>query len=467
MPLKIRTRIAPSPTGFMHIGTARTALFNYLFAKKMNGEFLLRIEDTDFERSKKEYEENIINGLKWLGLEWDGNIVYQSKRSERHGEFLKKLLESEKAFFCFHTQEELETEQKEQKAEKKVYKHECEHKNLSEEETKSKSGGIIRLKNSNKKIIFDDMIRGEVSFDSSLLGDFSLAKSLDEPLYNFAVVVDDHEMEITDVIRGEDHISNTPKQILIQEALGFERPKYAHLPLILGADRSKLSKRHGGTSLMEYQRAGYLPEAIINFMALLGWHPTDNCEIFSLEELIKEFDISRVQKAGAVLDIEKLNSINHHYIKNLVPAELAKHLEPFVEEYKTDTELVLRTADLFVDRLKKFSDIRKFGGFIFKLPEYESKLLIWKGASENKTQKSLELSLSVLEKIDEKSFDIDTISTELMPIANDKGRGDILWPLRVAVSGLDKSPGPIEILEVLGKKESIIRIKFAIDKLSS
>jgi glutamyl/glutaminyl-tRNA synthetase len=173
-----------------------------------------------------------------------------------------------------------------------------------------------------------------------------------------------------------------------------------------------------------------------------------------------------VQKAGAVLDIEKLGSINHHYIKNLVPAEFAKHLEAYVEEYKTDRELVLRTADLFGDRLKKFSDIRELGGFIFKLPEYETKLLMWKGASENKTQKSLELSLSILEKIDEKFFDIDTISTELMPVADEKGRGDILWPLRVAVSGLDKSPGPIEILEVLGKKESLRRIKGAIEKIS-
>ncbi len=467
MSSKIRTRIAPSPTGFMHIGNAHTGLFNYLFAKKMHGEFLLRIEDTDVERSKKEYEEDIINGLKWLGLKWDGEIIHQRKRSERHKEFLQKLLDSEKAFYCFHSQEELADEQKNQEAEKKAYTHVCEHKNLSAEDTKSKSGGIIRLKNPNKRIVFNDMIRGEVSFNTALLGDFSLAKDLDNALYNFAVVIDDYEMEITHVIRGEDHISNTPKQILIQEALGLERPEYAHVPLILAKDRSKLSKRHGGTSLIEYKRMGYFPEAMINFMALLGWHPADNREIFSLEELIKEFDISRVQKAGAVLDIEKLESINHHYIKNLVPAELAKYLEPYVEEYKTDTDLVLRTADLFGDRLKKFSDIRELGGFIFKLPEYETKLLIWKGASENKTQKSLELSLSILEKIDEKSFDIDTISTELMPVADEKGRGDILWPLRVALSGLDKSPSPFEIMEVLGKKESLHRIKEAIGKLDS
>lgn len=469
MPSKIRTRIAPSPTGFFHIGTARTALFNYLFAKKMHGEFLLRIEDTDTERSKKVYEENIIDGLKWLNLKWDDEIVTQSERTLIYKRYLQKMLDEKKAFYCFHTTDELKGEQKDQKLKKLPYKHECNHKNLSEQEIVEKKGerGIIRLLNTNKKIVFNDLIRGEVVFESNLLGDLSLAKDLDNPLYNFAVVVDDHEMEITHVFRGEDHLSNTPKQILIQKALGIETPEYAHLPLILGSDRSKISKRHGATFVGDYRKQGYLPEAMINFMALLGWHPADSREIFSLEELVKEFDISRVQKAGAVLDIEKLNSINHHYIKNLVPAELAKHLEPFVEEYKTDTGLVLRTADLFGDRLKKFSDIRELGGFIFKLPEYESKLLIWKGSSENKTQKSLELSLSVLEKIDEKSFDIDTISTELMPIANEKGRGDILWPLRVAISGLDKSPGPIEILEVLGKKESIIRIKSAIDKLSA
>ena len=464
--MKIKTRIAPSPTGFMHIGNARTALFNYLFAKKNNGEFLLRVEDTDLERSKKEYEEDILEGLKWLGLNWDSGIIHQRERSDKHKKYLKKLLESGKAFYCLHTQEELEEEQKNQEADKKAYKHDCDHKNLSKDKTESKSSGIIRLRNPDKKIVFNDLIRGEVSFDSALLGDFSLAKDLDVPLYNFAVVIDDHEMEITHVIRGEDHISNTPKQILIQEALGFGKPAYAHVPLILAKDRSKLSKRHGGTSLTDYKRAGYLPEAIINFMALLGWHPADNREIFSLEELVKEFDLSRVQKAGAVFDTDKLDSINHHYIQKLVPAELAKHLELYVEEYKTDRELILRTADLFGDRLKKFSDIRELGGFIFKLPEYEAKLLIWKGTSENKTQKSLELSLSVLEKIDEKSFNIDAITTELMPVADEKGRGDILWPLRVALSGLEKTPGPIEILEVLGKKEALRRINLAIDKLA-
>lgn len=463
--MKIRTRIAPSPTGFMHIGTARTALFNYLFAKKMHGEFLLRIEDTDVERSKKEYEEDILNGLKWLGLNWDGEIVHQRERSERHKEYLKKLIESGKAFYCFHTKEELESEQKKQEAEKKELKHECDHKNLSLEETKTRIGGIIRLRNVNKKVIFNDIIRGEVSFDSKLLGDFSIAKDLDNPLYNFAVVIDDYEMEITHVIRGEDHISNTPKQILIQEALDIKSPEYAHVPLILSKDRSKLSKRHGGTSLTEYKRSGYLSEAMINFMALLGWHPTDNREFFSIEDLIKEFDISRVQKAGAILDIDKLNSINRHYMKNLVPSEFAKHLEEYVEEYKTDRNLILRTADLFGDRLSKFSDIRELGSFIFKIPEYEYGRLSWKGSSKEETKKSLELSLSVLEKISDESFDIDTISTELMPIADEKGRGDILWPLRVALSGLDKSPGPIEILEVLGKQESIRRIKLAIEKL--
>ena len=461
--MKIKTRIAPSPTGFMHIGTAHTALFNYLFTKKLNGEFLLRIEDTDAERSKKEYEEDIIIGLKWLGLNWDEKMERQSERAGRHKEYLKKLLESGNAFYCFHTKEELEEEQKKQEAEKKAYRHDCGHKNLSSGE--SKQEGIIRLKNPNKQIAFNDLIRGNVSFNSALFGDFSLAKNLDGPLYNFAVVVDDYEMEITHVIRGEDHISNTPKQILIMEALGIEPPEYAHLPLILAKDRSKLSKRHGGTSLTEYKREGYLPEAMINFMALLGWHPADDREIFSLEELIKEFDISRVQKAGAIFDISKLDSINHHYIKELVPAELAKHLEPYVEEYKTDKELVMRSADLFGDRIRKLSDIRDFAGFIFKLPEYKAKLLEWKGASENKTKKSLELSLSILEKIDEKTFDIDTITTDLMPVADEKGRGDILWPLRVALSGLDKSPGPIEILEVLGKKESINRIKIAIEKM--
>ena len=464
----IGTRIAPSPTGFFHIGTARTALFNYLFAKKLNGEFLLRIEDTDTERSKKIYEDNIIDGLKWLGLNWDGEIIRQSDRTAIYKKHLRKLIDERKAFYCFHTLAELKEEQKEQELRKLPYKHDCEHKNLTESKIKAEGGenSIIRLINPNRKITFSDTVRGEIVFDSDLLGDLSLAKNLDNPLYNFAVVVDDHEMEISHVLRGEDHLSNTPKQILIQEALGFEQPEYAHLPLILGTDRSKLSKRHGATFVGEYREQGYLPEAMLNFMALLGWHPNTNQEIFSLAELIKEFDLARVQKGGAIFDINKLNSINHHYIKNTVPAELAKALKPHLAKYNPDENFLIKTARLFRDRLQKFSEIGELAGFIFDLPNYETKTLIWKNTEPQKIKENLETILSKIEKISPADFNIDTLSTGIMPLANEQGRGEFLWPLRAALSGLDKSPGPFEIMAVLGQEESLRRIKQAVKKLS-
>ena len=320
--------------------------------------------------------------------------------------------------------------------------------------------------NPNRKITFSDTVRGEIVFDSDLLGDLSLAKNLDNPLYNFAVVVDDHEMEISHVLRGEDHLSNTPKQILIQEALGFEQPEYAHLPLILGTDRSKLSKRHGATFVGEYREQGYLPEAMLNFMALLGWHPNTNQEIFSLAELIKEFDLARVQKGQAFFDINKLNSINHHYIKNTVPAELAKALKPYLAKYNPDENLLIKTARLFRDRLQKFSEIGELAGFIFDLPNYETKTLIWKNTEPQKIKENLETILSKIEKISPADFNIDTLSTGIMPLANEQGRGEFLWPLRVALSGLDKSPGPFEIMAVLGQEESLRRIKQAVKKLS-
>ena len=292
---KLRVRIAPSPTGPLHIGTARTALFNYLFAKKHNNSFILRIEDTDLERSDSKYEKDIIDGLKWLGIEWD-ELYKQSKRTKTYEKYLKKLLDSGHAY---------------------------------EDE-------IIWFKNPKKKVVFDDLIRGRVEFDSSLFDDFSIAKDLKTPLYNFAVVIDDYEMKISHVIRGEDHISNTPKQILIQEALGLPAPNYAHLPLILGPDKTKLSKRHGAVSIIDYKEQGYLPEALINFMALLGWSaqggPGNDRELFSVKELIKEFSLEKIQKGGAIFNIEKLDWFNGHYIRQLSLDKLTEMCTPYLIE---------------------------------------------------------------------------------------------------------------------------------------
>lgn len=468
----IRTRIAPSPTGYMHIGTARTALFNYLFAKKHHGQFLVRIEDTDVERSQKEYEENILNGIKWLGLNWDEEIVRQSERGNIYRPYLEKLISEGKAGWCSSEKKNVETDNN-------FKVHRCEeHGGFNKER-----GGIIRFKVPKKSPIylkdlprvvtekpedwvpFDDLIRGRITTPLSIIENFAIAKDLDTPLYNFSVVIDDHEMKITHVIRGEDHISNTPKQILIQETLGLEKPEYAHVPLILAPDRSKLSKRHGAVALSEFKNLGYLPQAMINFLTLLGWHPETNQEIFSLGELTKEFDFGRVQKAGAVFDAVKLDSINNHYIKQMAPADVAGHLKPHLADYNPTLDKLIKIAHLFQSRLQRFSEVKDLAGFIFNQPEYPSQLLAWKDAPPKKTKDNLETVLMVLEKLDSNSFNIDSTTTEIMPIANKLGRGEVLWPLRVALTGLEKSPGPFEVMEVLGREESLERIKRALGKL--
>ncbi|MEX2013363.1 MAG: glutamate--tRNA ligase family protein [Parcubacteria group bacterium] len=280
---KIITRFPPSPTGSLHIGNVRTALFNYLFAKHGGGDFIVRVEDTDKTRSKKEYEENMFENLKWLGLEIDGEVWRQSERTDIYKKYLRKLIDENKAYISI--------------------------------ETEGENREVVRLKNPNKVVTFNDLIRGEVSFDTTELGDFIIAKNIDEPLYHLAVVIDDFESGITHVIRGEDHISNTPRQILIQEAIGAPRPLYAHLPLILAQDRSKLSKRkHGESVSLDYYRLkGYSREAIINYLALLGWNPGTEQEIFTLEELIKVFDLSRVHKGGAIFDEKKLAWVNRKH----------------------------------------------------------------------------------------------------------------------------------------------------------
>ncbi|HBA52285.1 TPA: glutamate--tRNA ligase, partial [Candidatus Azambacteria bacterium] len=338
---EVRVRIAPSPTGPLHIGTARTALFNFLFAKKHRGTFILRIEDTDLERSDPKYEKDIVEHLKWLGIAWDEGVEVggeyapyrQSERIYTYSKYVQKLLGEGKAFYCFHSKEELGRERQDQLKAKQTPIHLCEHRGLPERKIKdfmAKGNYVIRFVAPKKKVIFQDLIHGEVEFDTSLFGDFSIAKEIGVPLYNFAAAVDDFEMKISHVIRGEDHISNTPKQILIQEALDFPRPKYAHLPLILNPDRSKLSKRYLETSMGDYRAAGYLPEALVNFMVFLGWSPGTDREIFSLDELVEEFGLEKVQKSGAVFNVEKLDWFNGHYVRQKNLDELAKLCLPYL-----------------------------------------------------------------------------------------------------------------------------------------
>lgn len=483
---KVRTRIPPSPTGMAHMGTARTALFNYLFAKKEGGTFILRIEDTDKERSRKEYEEDIMEMLHWIGIEWDEGPekggpyapYRQSERTEIYKTYLLRLLEQGKAYYCFCTAEELEAQRSHQMSlgEAPRYTGICRNLSREEQEKRLAAGkrGVIRFIGEPKTITFTDLIRGEIKFDTALLGDIVIAKDLETPLYNFTVVIDDFEMQITHVIRGEDHIANTPKQILIQEALDLPGVQYAHLPLVLGGDRTKLSKRHGENSVRKFREEGYLPEAIVNFLALLGWNPGDEREIFSMEQLVKEFSLERIQKSGAVFNIQRLDWINGFYIRKKSLEELTRLCEPYLPKNETDLEWGKKVVSLYQERLKKLSEITELAEFFFTdTLEYDKELLRWKDATDEQTKKMLEKAYSLLEGVGEPArhatssdaggWSREKLDRTIMSEAEKQSnRGYMLWPLRVALCGKKASPGPFEIAEVLGKEKTLQRIQQAI-----
>lgn len=489
----VRVRIAPSPTGSLHIGTARTALFNYLFAKKFGGHFILRIEDTDLERSDKKYEKDIFDGLAWLGIEADESPekagaygpYRQSERLAIYRLYLEKLLNAGSAFYCFHSEDEMTAEKEKLMADKKPLTHWCEFRDVSlaEAEKKLDQSRIIRFKTPrDKKIIFQDLIRGELSFDSNLIGDFSIAKDIAVPLYNFAVAIDDEEMKISHIIRGEDHISNTPKQLLLIEALGFHKPEYAHLPLILGADRSKLSKRHGAASLMEYRDDGYLPEALFNFLALVGWRQTDDMalpsggklqpagkELFLKDELIQLFSLEEVQKAGAIFDIQKLNWLNGEYIRKKSVSELTELCKPYLKDFLQNPNFKIQISkiiELEQPRLKKLSEIGERVNYFFRTPEYNEELLRWKNMTNGEVLASLEKSKKIISDMSS-PISKDKIEKKFLKEIGDGDKGKILWPLRAALTGKKASPGPFEILEVMGREIALDRIAAAKQKITA
>jgi len=482
-PGEVRTRIAPSPTGYLHIGLARTALFNYLFTKKHEGSFVLRVEDTDLERSSLEFEKDIIENLKWLGIDWDEGPdiggkygpYRQTQRTDMYKKYIEKLIAEDKAYYCFCSEEELEAQRQYQMSRGLAPKYSGKCANLDKETVKKYlSEGkptVIRFRVPAKKISFNDLIRGKLEFDAGLIGDMVIAKDLNTPLYNFAVVIDDFEMKISHVIRGEDHISNTPKQILIQEALGFSQPLYAHLPLILGTDRSKLSKRHGATSVSDFRKQGYLPEALINFMAFLGWNPGDEREIYSMNSLIKEFSLEKVQKAGAVFNIKKLDFLNGFYIRQRSPEKLTELCLPylieagFIIKEKADLEYLKKIISIYQERLKKLSEIVELTDFFFKEKlNYDKNLLRWKEMSDKEIKDSLNKLEKLLSKVKLEDWNKTNLERVLLPESEKIGdRGKLLWPLRVALTGKEASAGPFEIAEILGKEKTIKRIKEAKD----
>ena len=478
----IRVRMAPSPTGSLHIGTARTALFNYLFARRHGGTFVVRIEDTDTERSTKEFEAVTVDGLSWLGMRWDEGPdkggpygpYRQSERTEIYKEHLQKLLDGNKAYHCFCTKVELEAQRTYLASQglPPVYAGTCCALDAATVKKRLEGGepSVIRFRTLAKKLAFHDLIRGTIEFDTGLFGDMVIAKSLTVPLYNFTVVVDDALMRISHVIRGDDHISNTPKQILLFEAFGFDVPVFAHVPLMLGSDRSKLSKRHGAKSVTEYRAEGYLPEAVANFIALIGWNPGDEREIFSMDELAQAFDLSRVSASGTVFNAQKLDWINAQYIRQKSSAELLKLCLPYLKEAgrdMTDEDLLRLTKIIALEkeRLKKLSDIVPLSAFFFALPEYDAAVLVWKKSDKEKARGTLAASLAELEKIPEAGFDAPRIKAALDALAGSSSAGDVYWPLRVALSGREASPGPVEIADILGRKETLARIAAALEKL--
>jgi len=476
----VRVRFAPSPTGLLHIGSVRTALFNWVFARQHGGKFILRIEDTDTERSKQEYEEDILSNFKWLGLDWDEGPdiggpfgpYRQSERKEHYEKYLKLLLEHKKAYYCFCSKDQLEADRQQMLVEgmPPKYTGRCRGLSLEESEKRRSSGepSVIRFYTPETEVEFDDLVRGKVKFDASLMGDIIIAKNVSESLYNFANVVDDELMQITHIIRAEEHLSNVPQQILLQNALGFRKLKYAHIPLILNPDRSKMSKRHLDSSVNDYRAQGYLPEAILNFLMLLGWHPKDNKEIFDSEEMVKEFEIKRVQKAGAIFNIEKLNWLNAQRIKKMNNYEIAALLEPFLKEknISASQEFVEKIIEAERERVKTIKDFIELSDFFFKLPDYESKMLVWKNGTPDGTKKALAESEAALLEIPKENFEKETVIAALQKLVEKLGRGEVYWPLRVAVSGKQASPNPIVIMDVLGKEETERRLKIALNKIN-
>ena len=477
-----RVRFAPSPTGFLHIGGARTALMNWLFARKEHGIFLLRIEDTDTMRSEKRFENDIVESFRWLGIDWDEGVdiggpcgpYRQSERLHIYERYLTQMLKEGSAYYCFCKKDDLLKERDMLLAQglPPRYPGRCRTLDAAEQRKNLEAGksSVIRVRTPDAPIVFHDIIRGEIRFESAILEDFIIAKSVREPLYNFAATIDDYEMKITHVIRGEEHLSNTPRQIVIQKALGLPLPHYAHAPLILNADRSKLSKRFADTALHDYRSKGYLPEAIVNFIALLGWHPTGDRELFTKSELIDAFNLSRVQKSGAVFNQEKLDWINKRYLQTLDTNELLARVEELKPEMKESLrnipdKTLQKLIALEVPRMTTLQDFGKETDWFFGVPSYGTELLVWKTTPRETTKKNLEAVYASLSKLPDDQFIVSNLQMSLDPISSVQGRGEVLWPLRVALSGKQQSPPPFEIMEVLRKEKTLKRVQEAIQKL--
>ena len=422
---ELRVRFAPSPTGYLHIGSARTALFNWLFARHNNAKFILRIEDTDQERSKPEFLKEILESLRWLGMNWDGELTFQSKRLQEYMKYATKLVEVGKAY---------------------------------------REGEAIIFKVPKQSVKVKDIIHGEIIFDSEVIKDQVLIKSDGYPAYNFACVVDDSYMGITHVIRGDDHISNTPKQVLLYEALNFRMPEFAHIPLIMGTDGSRLSKRHGATSISEYRSMGYLPQSIINYLALLGWAPGNDVEIMSKEELVEKFTIERVNKTSAIFDIDKLNWMNRHYISSMDPEKLMDIIMPLLKESDyidedVDKDWLKGLVKLYQPRMQAIPDFLSMTDFFFTEDFTCDEQARKKVLAEKDAKKHMEEFYDTVKDINDFSQEnVEKVTRDLCSRLG-VGAGKIIHPARVILTGKTASAGFFEIVALLGKDKVVNRLR--------
>ncbi|MEK7211813.1 MAG: glutamate--tRNA ligase [Patescibacteria group bacterium] len=502
---KVRVRFAPSPTGFLHIGGLRTALYNYLFAKHEGGDFILRIEDTDRTRFVEGGIENIIRTLNWAGLEYDegpylkdGQIeqkggygpYIQSERLTIYKKYAAELVKKDRAYYCFCAPERLEEVRHEQMAKKQptMYDGHCKRLPKQEIERLLSEGKpcVLRLNVPDEgETVFNDLIRGEVRFKNKLIDDQVLLKSDGHPTYHLANVVDDHLMKITHVIRAEEWLSSTPKHVLLYEAFDWALPQFAHLPLLLNSDRSKLSKRQGDVAAEDYARKGYLREALVNFIALLGFNPSASQEIYGMDELIAKFDLTKVNKTGAVFNPEKLDWLNGEYIRQTEEDVFTGMCLPYLEsanlilrkgkkifaaaaKAEIKKEQLAAILNLSKDRLAKLEDIVYESKFFFedKL-DFPAETLLWKGAGTKKTKQIMEASAVFVKKLAKKDFTKEILEEKIIAYIKEtkQKNGDVLWPMRVALSGRAKSPGPFEIAAILGKDAVLKRLEDAAEKL--
>lgn len=474
----VRVRFAPSPTGSLHIGGARTALFNWLFAQKNQGKLILRLEDTDTNRSTQSSAQGIIEGLKWLGLNWDEGPQVggeygpycQSERLPIYQKFLQQLINENKAYYCFCSPEEIASKRQQAEDNKDNYRYDGSCLNLTPAEiaTRLNEGQkpVIRLKSpAQGKTIVHDLIRGEVEFNNALFDDFIIAKSDGWPTYNFAVVIDDYLMKISHVIRAEEHLSNTPKQIMLYKALGFNLPFFAHVSMILSPDRSKLSKRHGATSVQEFRDTGYLPEALINYLVLLGWSPSEDLDLLTIKDMVSRFDLNQMSKAPAIYDIEKLAWMNGQYIAQSDGNRLLKLLIPFLPPQIAikDKEKMLKIISLMQTRVKTIPELYSNCKYFFAdIDSYDEKG-VNKFFFKPPSQEILNMVLEIIKGIND--FTAENIENALRATAQANGMkaAALIHPTRLALSGTTMTPGLFEIMEIMGQECCLKRINNALD----